>query len=146
MSGRLSPCFNTDNMWGLGKSLSFYGPPVSHPWHESLPCMTTSEKSWWPRENTNEPHISYKALHQSQSTVKKNKCADSLTCLMGMMRKRMFGEKTHRSSEKQLRMPKVLSSWGATKKSIKTPEPLITTHANHTRHCPAITIQANLSH
>ena len=58
----------------------------------------------------------------------------------------MFREKTHRSTEKQLRIPKVFSSWRATKKSIKTPEPLITTHENHTGHCPAITIQVNLSH
>lgn len=51
--------------------------------------------------------------------VKKNKCATFLTFLIGVMRKGMFAEKTHHTNEKQPRIPKVLSSRGTRRKSIK---------------------------
>lgn len=51
--------------------------------------------------------------------------------IFGVMRKGMLGEKTHHTSKKQPKMPKVLSGPGGRKVS-KEPGPAITIPANHT--------------
>lgn len=56
-----------------------------------------------------EPHIAINTASKSEYGEEEQMYRFP-NMLDGYDEKRMFGEKTHRSSEKQLRMPKVLSS------------------------------------